>query len=141
MTTVSKPDPFVGTWNLDTQASKFDSNHRPKAGLMKIESADGCLVMTAEGLDERGERCVERPSRLTPDGQGYPVPDFPGLVVTTIRTDDTTLRTECRRQDGSIAGEGTFTVSPDGRSLTATTSGWDSQLREFQLTTVWERQE
>ena len=142
MTTISKHDPFVGTWNLNTRSSSFDRNHHPKAGLMRIETAaDGCIVMTAEGLDEQGERCVERPSRLNPDGRGYPVPDLAGLVVTTTRPDDRTLRTECRRQDGSVVGAGTFMVSADGRSLTATTSGWDSQLREFQQTTLWEREE
>jgi hypothetical protein len=142
MTTVSKQNPFAGAWNLNTRASTFDKNHHPKAGLMRIDvAADGWVVITAEGLDEHGQRCVEKPNRLNPDGRGYPLPDFPGLVVTTTRPDAATLRTECRRQDGSIVGAGTFAVSPDGRTLTATTSGWDSQLREFQQTTHWERQE
>jgi len=76
---------------------------------------------------------------LYPDGRDYPVPDFAGLVARTVRADPSTVRSECRRQDGSIVGAGTFTVSPDGRVLTATTSGWDSQLREFTQTTVWDR--
>jgi hypothetical protein len=33
-----------------------------------------------------------------------------------------------------------YVVSEDGRSLTATTSGWDTQLREFKQTTVWDRE-
>jgi hypothetical protein len=31
-------------------------------------------------------------------------------------------------------------VSVDGRSLTAINSGFDTQLREFKLRTVWDRQ-
>src|SRR5215831_9231856 len=134
-------DPFVGAWTLNISASTYDPNHRPRAGRMRIEiDADGWIVMTAEGVNQKGERCVERPNRLNPDGNVYPVPDFAGLAVRTTRPDTNTLETECRRQDGSLVGAGTFHVSPDGRSLTATTSGWDSQLREFKQTTRWDRQ-
>jgi hypothetical protein len=62
------------------------------------------------------------------------------LFVRTTRADVHTLRTECRREDGTMVGAGTFAVSADGRSLVATTSGWDTQLREFKQTTQWDRQ-
>lgn len=140
MTSSRHPDPFVGAWTLNICLSEFDANHRPRAGTMRIEiDADGSLVMNAEGIDEKGEPCVERPNRLHPDGRGYPVPDFAGLLVRTTRPDANTLQTECRRQDGTIVGAGTFRVSPDGHSLTASTSGWDCQLREFRQTTMWDR--
>jgi hypothetical protein len=71
----------------------------------------------------------------------YPVPEYKGLAVRTTRPDIHTLQTECRRQDGTLVGAGTFRVSPDGLSLTATTSGWDSQLREFKQTTHWDRRD
>jgi len=75
-------DPFVGAWTLNISASAFDPNHRPRAGRMRIEfDADGWIVMTAEGVTEKGEPCVERPNRLNPDGNVYPVPDFAGLAV------------------------------------------------------------
>lgn len=41
--------------------------------------------------------------------------------------------------DGSVAGEGTYVVASDGSTMTATTAGFDSQLRRFELKTVWER--
>ena len=139
---MSQPiDVFVGTWSLDTTRSQFDANHQPKAGRMHIAiDTEGCIVMRAEGVNNKGEPCVERPTRLNPDGHDYPVPDFPGLVAKSLHPDPQTLRTECRRADGSLVGAGTFVVSDDGRSLTATTSGWDTQLREFSQTTVWGRE-
>ncbi len=57
----------------------------------------------------------------------------------TSRPDLHTIRAEARRDDGSLAGEGTYVVAPDGRSMTATTSGFDSQLRRFEMRTVWDR--
>ena len=133
-------NPFVGTWTLNLDRSRFDTNHNPRGGTMRFEADDnGRILMTAEGISEKGERFSERPVEFVPDGHDYPVPGFPGLVAKAMLPSPGTIRTECRRQDGSIVGQGTYAVSADGRSLTATTSGWDSQLRQFEVTTVWDR--
>jgi hypothetical protein len=44
-----------------------------------------------------------------------------------------------KRDDGSIAGEGSYVIADDGKTMTATTSGFDSQLRRFEMRTVWDR--
>jgi hypothetical protein len=134
-------DPFVGAWKLNLERSTFDANHNPQSGTMRFEAEDeDRILMTAEGISEKGERFSERPVQFTPDGRDHPVPGFPGLVVKTTLPSPGTIQTECRRQDGSIVGQGTYAVSADGRSLIAKTSGWDSQLRQFEVTTVWDRQ-
>jgi hypothetical protein len=133
-------DPFVGTWKLNRDRSEFSPHHHPKEGTMSLTlSAEGHYLMRAEGLNEKGERVYERPQRMIPDGQPHPVPDFPGLTAVCVRPDARTLRAEVRREDGSIAGQGVFELSPDGLSLTATNSGFDTQLREFRQRTHWER--
>ena len=76
---------------------------------------------------------------MFPDGQPYPVPQLQGLTCVTSRPDPHTLRGEVRREDGSIAGEGSYVVAPDGATMTATTAGFDSQLRRFETRTVWDR--
>lgn len=133
-------DPFIGTWKLSPPASRFDPNHKPREGTLRLErDAGGGYVLNAEGVNEKGERCAERPQRMVPDGKPYPVPDFPGLSATTTQPDARTLRGVVTREDGSIAGEGTYVVSADGRTLTATTAGFDTQLRRFEQKTAWER--
>jgi hypothetical protein len=135
------PDPLVGTWKLNPGRSEFDPNHQPSAGTMILElTPDGHYALTAEGVTERGEKCTERPTKLIPDGKEHPVPDFPGLLGIVTQPDLNTLVAEVRREDGSVVGGGTYVVSPDGTSLTATTFGYDSQLRQFQQKTVWDRQ-
>jgi hypothetical protein len=57
----------------------------------------------------------------------------------TTRPNGHTIRAEARREDGSLAGEGTYVVADDGRTMTATTKGVDSQLRPFTQQTVWDR--
>jgi hypothetical protein len=134
-------DLLIGTWKLNPDKSQFDANHRPSSGTMILElTAEGYYALTAEGVNERGEKCTERPTKLVPDGKEHPVPDFPGLTSIVTRPDANTLAAEVRREDGSVVGGGTYVVSPDGSSMTATNFGYDSQLRQFQQKTVWDRQ-
>ena len=133
-------DPFVGTWELNPAESEFDPNHRPSQATMRFElNADGAYVLKAEGVNQKGERVAERPTTFVPDGRPYAVPDFPGLSATTVLEDPHTIRGEVRREDGTIVGGGTYVVSADGKSLTATTAGFDTQLRRFETKTVWDR--
>jgi hypothetical protein len=108
---------------------------------MNLElTPEGHYALTAEGVTETGEKCTERPAKLIPDGKEHPVPDFPGLISVVMRPDPNTLVAEVRRKDGSVVGGGTYVVSPDGSSLVATTFGYDTELRQFQQKTMWERQ-
>ncbi len=133
-------DPFVGTWTLNPARSQFDPNHSPSEGTMSWElDGSGFYVMRAQGVNAKGEKVSERPQTMIPDGRPYPIPDFPGLTTVTSRPDARTIRAEARREDGSIAGEGTYVVSEDGASLTATAAGFDTQLRRFDTRTVWDR--
>jgi hypothetical protein len=133
-------DPFVGTWKLNPARSQFDPNHRPADATMRWQiEPDGGYLLLAEGLDERGQPCTEKPQKLVPDGNAYPVENLPGLTCVTSRLGTRTLRADVKRDDGSIAGEGSYTVSEDGASMTAATAGFDSQLRRFEMRTVWDR--
>jgi hypothetical protein len=133
-------DPFSGTWKLNPERSQFDPNHRPAAGTMIFETEqDGVYILKAEGVNAKGEKCAEKPARIVPDGKDHPLPDFPGLSVVAHRPDPRTIRSEVRREDGSVVGGGSYVVSEDGRSMLATTFGYDTQLRQFQTQTAWER--
>lgn len=139
MSETQKPDPFVGTWMLNIEKSRFDPNHNPRGGTMVFEAQDDGYVMKAEGLAPDGRTIAERPQRFVLDGQPRPLPDFPELLAVAARPGPRALHGEVRRPDGSIVGEGDYVVSDDGRSLTATTTGFDSQLRRFEVSTVWDR--
>lgn len=136
---MASTDPFVGTWTLNPSKSEFDPNHRPSAGTLVFSvDADGAYVMTAEGISS-GRKVVEKPSRFVVDGVARPLPDYPQLSVTSSRPEHRVLHSVCHRPDGSIVGESTMSVSPDGRTLTASNSGVDAQLRTFKQMTVFDR--
>jgi hypothetical protein len=102
--------------------------------------AQGKYSMKAEGTDAKGQKVAERPQTFIPDGEAHPVPDFPGLSAVTTQPNPHELHAQCKREDGSIVGEGTYIVSVDGTSLTATAAGFDTQFRRFETRTVWERE-
>jgi hypothetical protein len=133
-------DAFVGTWTLNPARSKFDANHQPSNGTMTFQrDEDGSYLLTASMLKPDGQTVSERPQRMRPDGQAYPVPDLHGLSTVTTRPNPRTLVGQVRREDGSLVGEGEYVVSPDGQTLTATTKGFDTQLRQFKMQTAWDR--
>src|SRR5262245_26387827 len=125
-------DPFVGTWKLNVARSKFDAHHQPPNGTMTFErEPDGSYLMRAHMTKSDGDILAEVPQRLRPDGKLYPVPEMYGLSAVTTQPNPRTLVAQARRDDGSIAGEGEYIVSEDGATLTATTAGFDTQLRQF----------
>lgn len=133
-------DPFVGTWTLNPNRSAFDPNHRPSDATMVWTLHDnGEYLMMASGTSASGARIAEQPQRFIPDGQPRPVPNLHGLSALTTRPDARTIHAEVRREDGSLVGEGDYRISDDRHTLTATTSGIDTQLRRFESRTVWDR--
>ena len=139
MSEPQNPDPFLGTWTLNIEKSRFDANHNPRGGTMVFEAKEDGYVMRAEGVAADGRTVAERPQRFVLDGRPHPLPDFPELMAVATRPTPNALHGEVRRPDGSIVGEGDFVVSADGSSMTATTTGFDSQLRRFQVSTAWDR--
>ena len=134
------PDPFIGTWTLNVDQSQFSAHHRPTEATMVFAiDEEGHHVMRAEGRNAQGEKVAERPQRFIADGVERPLPDFPQLIAISTRPDANTLKAVVRRADGTTVGQSTIVVAPDGRSLTATNSGIDGQLRAFTQRTVFDR--
>jgi hypothetical protein len=134
-------DPFIGTWTLNVDKSQLDANHRPRAGTIVLEvDQEGYYLEKAEGVNEKGEKVAERPQRYIADSRDHPIQGLPGLSYRATRVDANTLAGEAKREDGSIVGGATKTVSADGKSMTIDNFGYDSQLRQFKMCTVWDRQ-
>jgi hypothetical protein len=122
---------------MNRERSNFDPNHRPSEGTLRFEREGGAYLMLAEGVCE-GKRVEEQPQRFMPDGVERPVSGAPEFVAVATKPDPHTIRVVSRRGD-EVVGEGSYVVSADGRSLTATMRGIDAQHRSFQTTVVWER--
>ena len=134
----NQEDPFSGTWKMNLQKSNFDPNHRPSEGTVRFEPQSDGYIMRAEGVCE-GKRVEEQPQRFILDGKERPVPGAPNVTAVSTRPDPNTIRAVARSGDRTV-GDGSYVVSADGSTLTATVRGIDAQQRQFQTTVVWDRQ-
>jgi hypothetical protein len=134
----NQQDPFSGTWKMNTQRSNFDPNHRPSEATMRFERESEGYLMHAEGVCD-GKHVQEQPQRFILDDKEHPVPGAPEVVVVSSRPDPNTIRSVARNGDRTL-GEGSYVVSADGATLTATVRGIDAQQRRFETTVVWDRQ-
>ena len=75
---------------------------------------------------------------LRADGEDHPVsPQAPGVVVATRWVGTNVLETVAKK-DGQIVGRGTYEVSVDGATLTATVAGTDSAGKHFDQVIVFD---
>ncbi|MBV9265542.1 MAG: hypothetical protein JO061_05175 [Acidobacteriaceae bacterium] len=134
----NQTDLFSGTWKMNARKSKFDPNHQPSEATMRFEREAEGYLMRAEGTSD-GKHIEEQPQRFMLDGEEYPVPGAPGVTTVSTRPDANTIQVSARNGD-SVLGEGSYVVSADGATLTATVRGIDAQQRPFQTTVVWDRE-
>ena len=134
----SDKDFFSGSWKLNPQKSNFDPNHRPTGGTMRFERTPEGYIMRAEGVCD-GKRVEELPQKFILDGLEREVPGAPGVTGIATLPDPHTLHAKAT-MGNRVVGEGTYVVSPDGTTLTATVRGTDMHQRQFQTTVVWDRE-
>ncbi|HXW54231.1 MAG TPA: hypothetical protein VEJ67_00690 [Candidatus Cybelea sp.] len=135
---MEREDPFAGSWKLNPEKSHFDPNHRVSVGTMRWErTADGYL-MKAEG-SHGGQVIQERPATFVLDDKEHPVPGQPGTTAFASSPAPNIIQVEAKNA-GHVVGKGSYIVSEDGATLTATMAGTDAQQRIFQTVVVWDRQ-
>jgi hypothetical protein len=135
---MNREDPFSGAWRLNPEKSHFDPNHRVSSGTMRWErTADG-YVMKAEGIHD-GHLVQERPATFVLDGKEHAVSGQPGIMAAASSLAPNVIEVEGRKA-GRVVGKGSYVVSEDGTTLTATMAGTDVQQRSFQTVVVWDRQ-
>jgi hypothetical protein len=123
---------------MNREKSNFDPNHRPEDGVLRFERTEDGYLMLAEGVCD-GKRVQEQPQNFILDGVERPVPGAPEYVAVATRPDPQTIRA-IGRKGGQVVGDGSYVVSADGKTLTATVRGVDARQRPFQTVVVWERQ-
>jgi len=75
---------------------------------------------------------------LQADGKESPIPQAPG-VVSVVRWVGSNVLETVGKKDGQIVGRGTYEVSADGKTLTATVSGRDGSGAAFDQVIVFDR--
>jgi hypothetical protein len=119
---LAQSDPFVGTWQLNLAKSKFPGPP-PKSQTDNIQAEGQGLKVTATGVSADGNPISIAFALVFdwmphPSGNRAPFYD----TITDARVDAHTL-ISIRTKAGKFVATQTVVVSPDGKTLTDTTTG------------------
>jgi hypothetical protein len=104
--TAAAQNPFTGTWKMNQEKSQLAGD------TMKFIAAEGDALELAAGGTKYSFR---------PDGKSYGLPS--GNVAIWRQTSPDSWSTEYRKTDGKLLSIDAWKLSPDGNTLSVTTSG------------------
>jgi len=130
--------PWLGTWRLNPSKSTPTSNSPYKRVTLTIEPWEDGLKAIYDMVGTRGGVThVEWNGRF--DGKDYSVQGIDYVMTNAYtRIDDHTYRMVIKR-DGEISATVKVTISSDGRTLTAVTTGKNAQGQNASTTAVYDR--
>jgi hypothetical protein len=132
-------NPFSGTRIANIEKSRRHTNHQFQSATLSFEIAGDDVSLTHSGVNVSGKR-ESGTTVLHPNGREHHVsPQAPGVVVVTRWVGTHVLESEAKK-DGRGVGKGTYEVSEDGRTLTATVAGTDAAGLPFEQAIVFDRE-
>jgi hypothetical protein len=130
-------DPFVGTWRLNLEKSKFDPGPAPRMRIMKIEAQENGYKYTVDNVDAQGKP-TNRGNTIKYDGKEYPLAASDTTI--TVKKIDENTHEIVIKQEGKQVQTGREVVSNDGKTMTRTIKGMTSQGQEYSEILVYEKQ-
>jgi hypothetical protein len=137
---LAQSDPFVGTWQLNLAKSKFPPP-TPKSQTVNIQAEGQGLKVTVTGVGAEGNPISNAFAHVF-DRMPHPSNRAPNIydAITDARVDAYTLISS-RTEAGKLVSIQTVVVSPDGKMLTATTTGINAANGQlFNLIQVFDKQ-
>ena len=127
---------LVGTWIANIAKSSRDDNHHFASATMHFAIVHDEVRLSYEGVNASGK--VEKSEQvLHADGLPHAHPLAPGIVVTSsLGPRGFAL---IATKDGATIGDGSYDVSEDGNTMTATVTGIDGSGKAFEQVIVFDR--
>jgi hypothetical protein len=135
----AQSDPLLGTWQLNLAKSKYSPGPPPKSGTIYRGEGQNRKA-TAVGIDATGKPTVIVLPEYIPDGKPHPVTGAPAYDASVwTRIDAYTLNVS-RTKAGKVVQTVPNVVTPDGKTLTLTTTGTDENGRQINSISVYDKQ-
>ncbi len=135
-------DPFVGTWKLNLNKSKFGPSQPGRATkeeTLVIEKSGDDGIVTMKGTREDGSAILVKYS--TPVAGGpvkYDSPLPAGMTVTSKRLDQRTTEMVTMLNGKEVSTQHN-TVSANGKTLRSASKGVNAQGQAFEGVAVWDK--
>jgi hypothetical protein len=134
------PSGFFGTWKLNVEKTKADSGADPKDQTVTIERRGESFALTIDV--DNGDGTRNRTTRTAAlDGKDVTVQGItnPAVREAFTRVDDRTFQ-RVLKLNGQVRNTLKLTVSADGKTVTAVTSGTGADGKPFHATSLLDKQ-
>ena len=137
----SKINPaFLGTWKLNTEKSKADTGETPKSQTVTVAPRGDGFVLTMEV--DNGDGTKSRTIRTAAlDGKDVMVQGIANPAAREAYTsiNDRTIQ-RVLKVNGQVRNTLELTLTPDGRTVTAVSTGASADGKPFRATSVLDKQ-
>jgi hypothetical protein len=130
--------PFAGVWNANLEKSQRHENHQFKSAKLQFEVSGDVVMLTYSGINMSGKQEAST-RKIQPDGKERPIAEAPDMVEIAKWVGSNRLEIVAKK-DGKVAGQSSYEVSSDGKTLTATVKGMDAKGRPFEQVIVFDRE-
>ena len=130
--------PATGLWQLNLAKSKYSPGPSPKSGTIYVRGEGQNRKATAVGIDAAGNPTVILLPEYIPDGKPHPVTGAPAYDASVwTRVNAYTFNVSRTKE---VVQTVTNVVTPDGKTLTLTTTGTDASGRQINNIAVYDKQ-
>jgi hypothetical protein len=131
-------DPMMGTWKMNEAKSKLSPGVAKNTTVVYEAMGDNVKV-TIEGTDSDGKPTHNEWTGKF-DGKDYPVTGDPSSDTRSLKKIDGRTLTFTVKKGDKIITTGRIVVSADGKTRTVTTSGSDSQGKNYSSSALYDKQ-
>ena len=133
-------DPWIGTWRLNPEKSKYNPGLGPKSSTLTMVAADGGVKQIVEtvpgtfGLPTRSEVTVRF------NGQDLPVRGNPNADTSAYTKVDGRTYVVISKKAGKVTVTSQVVISADGKTRTVIQTGTNALRQKVNNTIVYDRQ-
>ena len=132
-------DNSLGTWKLNMEKSKFSPSAPVKSLSTTREASDRGIKATTTG-EQAGGAAINSSYVAMYDGSESPVTGAPYDTISIKQVNANTFTYSAKKKDGKYSVTGRSVVSKDGKTMTNTIKGTNTDGKAYRATMVWDKQ-
>jgi hypothetical protein len=136
----AQSDPLTGLWQINLAETKFSPGPGPKSQTVNIQGEGQNRKATVVGITAQGNPQVVVFTEVVEDGKPHAVTGLAGADAQSYTRVDARTLNVSRMKDGKVVQTGTWVVSPDGKTLTVTSTGTNPNGQQINNIFVCDKQ-
>jgi hypothetical protein len=134
-------DNSLGTWKRNVTKSKTSTAIKnPIKSLTLVNQASGGGIKATVTGERQDGTPITSSYFVKYDGKEYPVPGAPWDTISIKQIDADTFTSEAKKTGGKYHAKSQTVISKDGKTMTLTTQGTNTEGKPFTSTLVYDKQ-